>query len=96
MSRSFKKSCNNFGGYCGFACYFSNKKAKRQANQRFRTVSKRQLKKIINLDDLDEDNNIYKVREVSNVWDFPSDGLAHYIRYNKNWSDDDKRRIRMK
>lgn len=89
MSRSYKKP------YANWVCYFSNKKDKRIANQRFRSRNKHILKKIKELLDYDSsyvyepwdydtlDNTqgrlIHRVRECSDVWDFASDGLAHYV-----------------
>lgn len=93
MSRSYKKSGNNKYGFCCWACYFSNKKDKRLANRKFRTISKRWIKKMKSFNDIDDSNNVYKLKEVSNTWNFSSDGLAQYIRFNESWTNDDIRKI---
>ena len=70
MSRSYKKP------YACWVCYFSNKKDKRIANRKFRRKNKILLK-------LTPDKLKYRLREVSNVWSFSSDGLAHYVGNSK-------------
>ena len=37
--------------------------------------------------DIDDSNNVYKLKEVSNTWNFSSDGLAQYIRFNESWTN---------
>lgn len=64
MSRSKKKP------YLAWACYFSNKKDKTIANRIFRRKNKYRLKK--------GKPPLYHVREVSDTWNFESDGLAVY------------------
>lgn len=66
MSRSYKKP------YACQVCYFSNKKDKRMANKKFRRLNKILLK-------INSDRLKYRLREISNVWNFASDGLAHYV-----------------
>lgn len=66
MSRSRKKP------YACYVCYFSNKKDKRSANRKFRRFNRIFSK--INPEKLK-----YKLKEVSNVWSFSSDGLAQYV-----------------
>ena len=66
MSRSYRKP------YLSWVCYFSNKKDKRIANRKFRRLNK-VLTKIF------PDKLKYKLREVSDVWSFSSDGLVHYV-----------------
>lgn len=65
MSRSYK--------YHSFftICKGRNKKAKRAANRLFRRHNNLAIKH--NIDKL-----LYRLRECSNVWDFPTDGLAYY------------------
>lgn len=71
MSRSHK--------YHTFAtiCRGRNKKAKRIANRKFRRINNLAIKH--NLDKL-----LYKLREVSNTYNFPTDGLAYY-QNPKEW-----------
>ena len=65
MSRSKKKpDCS----YCGR----SNKTGKRFANRKFRRIEKEMLAH-------KPDNSPAHIRDVSDVWDFPKDGLAHYV-----------------
>lgn len=66
MSRSYKKP------YACYVCYFSNKKDKRRANRKFRRINKILTK-------INPDNLKYRLKEVSNVWNFSSDGLAYYV-----------------
>lgn len=66
MSRSYKKP------YACYVYYFSNKKDKRKANRKFRRFNR-----IFSRIDLEKLK--YKLKEVSNVWSFSSDGLAHYV-----------------
>ena len=66
MSRSYKKP------YANYVWYFSNKKDKRIANRKFR-----RLNKVFSR--IDPDKLKYKLKEVSDVWDFSSDGLAYYV-----------------
>ena len=96
MSRSKHKSNSDKGFFCCWACHKSNKKAKRETNQKFRTISKRLLKSLITCNDYDNEQNIYKSREISDVWDFPSDGLAQYISYDKDWTKDEIERNKRK
>lgn len=65
MSRSIRKP---FLTVCGG----SNKEARSKANRKFRRLTKSGIKKF-------EFSALpMLLREVSNVWDFPTDGLAHY------------------
>lgn len=96
MSRSRRKSCTDKGGFWSWAVHSSNKKAKVLTNQKFRSKSKRLLKNAIKSNSYDDMENVYKQREVSNVWDFPSDGLARYHVYDESWTDYDKMRIARK
>lgn len=65
MSRSHK--------YHTFAtiCRGRNKKDKRIANRKFRRINNLAIK--YNLDKL-----LYRLRECSDTWNFPTDGLAYY------------------
>ena len=71
MSRSHK--------YHTFAtiCRGRNKKDKRIANRKFRRINNLAIKH--NLDKL-----LYKLKECSDTWDFPTDGLAYY-QNPKRW-----------
>lgn len=72
MARSKKKN-----PFWSDVCYFSNKKSRTFANQCLRTETKRTLKKI--MDGEDPDTIEFKqLREVSDVWNFDSDGLPWY------------------
>ena len=65
MSRSIRKP---FLTFCGG----SNKDARSKANRKFRRLTKRKIKKF-------EFSALpMLLKEVSDVWDFPTDGLAHY------------------
>lgn len=66
MSRSYKKP------YACWVCYFSNKKDKRIANKKFRRINRILTK--INPDKLK-----HRLKEVSNTYNFASDGLACYV-----------------
>ena len=82
MSRSRK--------YHTFAtiCKGRNKKDKRIANRKFRRINNLAIKH--NLDKL-----LYKLKECSDTWNFPTDGLAYYqnpkkwkrFRYWRDMSD---------
>lgn len=75
MSRSYRKP------YSSFVCYTSNKKDKRLSNRRFRRIVKNLIKDSQNIDS----NSIpIKLKEVSNVYNFNSDGLVTYMGYLKN------------
>lgn len=65
MSRSHKY--HTFGTMCRGR----NKKDKRLANRKFRRINNLAIKH--NLDRL-----LYRLRECSNTWNFPTDGLAYY------------------
>lgn len=66
MSRSVKRP------FASYVCYFSNKKDKRRANRTFRRFNKILLK-------ADPEKLLSKLKEVSDVWNFSSDGLAYYV-----------------
>lgn len=66
MSHSYRKP------YSSYVCYYSNKKDKRIANRKFRKANKRLLKR-------NPDNLHNRLREVSEVYNFSSDGLAYYV-----------------
>lgn len=88
MSRSHK--------YHTFAtiCRGRNKKDKRIANRKFRRINNLAIKH--NLDKL-----LYKLKECSDTWDFPTDGLAYYqnpkrwkrFRYGREVSDEELNEI---
>ena len=56
-------------------CSGSNKKDKIAANRIFRRINKILLKK-------DPDKIKYRLREVSDTYDFATDGLAYYVKSN--------------
>lgn len=66
MSRSIKKH-----PFISICVHDSNKWSKTQANKKFRHLSKIKL-----ASDKEPPRHL---KEVSDVWDFPSDGLAYYI-----------------
>ena len=74
--------------YWSWVCYFSNKKDKKIANQRFRTKNKQLIKKLMKYDP-DEVDFYDKLREISDTWDFSSDGLANH-HYLDNETEEDK------
>lgn len=81
MSRSRWKSHTKFGRFDSHVYYFSNKKDKRMANRKFRRHIKCLTK-------LDEGDIVYPImRELSNTYDFASDGLKHYIERRKEIDD---------
>lgn len=94
MSRSYQHYAlrRNFKeAYWSWVCYFSNKKSKRAANQKFRTKNKSIIKRLLNehIDDMDGIDFHNKVREVMDNWDFSSDGLANH-HYLKTDTEEDK------
>lgn len=88
MSRSHKY--HPFGAICNGR----NKKDKRIANRRFRRHNNLAIKHNI-------DRLLYKLKECSDVWDFPTDGLAYYqdpkkwkrFRIWRNISDEELKEI---
>lgn len=75
MSRSYKKH-----PHCHCVCYKSNKTSKQAANRAFRSKNKQ----IIRNNDSLEDVIFKKLREVADVWDFASDGIANMTaKYEK-------------
>lgn len=68
MSRSKRKP---------YMTWCSNKKDKVAANRIFRRINKILLKK-------DPDKIKYRLREVSNTYNFATDGLAYYLKSNIN------------
>jgi hypothetical protein len=84
MSRSRKKP------YDCYVCYFSNKKDKQIANRKFRRINKIYVK--VNPDKLK-----YHLKEVSDTYDFASDGLASWMGDNPRFyfiTKDGKKYIR--
>lgn len=65
MSRSYKKH-----PFISFACHVSNKEDKVSANRLFRRISKKKLKQ--------GEDPLHSLKEISDVWDFDSDGLPYY------------------
>lgn len=74
MSRSYKKHPHiKIAGN-------SDKKSRTVANKKLRRANKLRLKR-------DPETGIFRtLREVSDTWDFPSDGLAYYTQNcKKEW-----------
>lgn len=65
MSRSYKY--HSFDTWC----YGSNKKDKVTVNRRFRRLNKLRVKS--------DREPLYKLNEISDTWNFNTDGLAFYI-----------------
>lgn len=42
--------------------------------------------------EVDEDTTFYNMREVSDVWDFATDGLAHFFNMRKRWNHSDNKK----
>lgn len=80
MSRSIRNRHNKYGVNLKISGN-SDKKSKRIANRKFRRKETLEEKNtLIN----QEDEFITKdIKEVSNTWDFSSDGLAYYMKFNK-------------
>lgn len=92
MSRSFKNRKDPNAVHITW-CGKSNKKDKRIANRKFRrkeNVETRQS--MINQEDM---FNTKDLKDVSNTYDFSSDGLAHYFNF-KDWEVEDKHRFKNK
>lgn len=92
MSRSYQHHAmrNKFrSGYWAVCCYFSNKKSKREANRKLR----RRIRSLVKRDDGDR---VYPImRELSDTWDFSSDGLVVYHGRNlRKWSNYDENDIK--
>jgi hypothetical protein len=92
MSRSKYKTTTNNSAFISCACYFSNKKDKRIVNRRFRRLNKILSHVTKHLNDYDDIKFYNKTKEISDVWDFSSDGLKYYIDIS-DWSSEDKRRV---
>ena len=75
MKRNFKEC------YFAICKYLSNKKSKQETNRRFRRITKYLMRKHAG-----EGYLPMKQREISDVWDFASDGLAihHFINEDSN------------
>lgn len=100
MSRSRWKSHTKHGRFGNFVCYFSNKKDRTLANQRFRTRNKQEIKRLFNYlyptsaylnewdaEDIFLDRFLYHIRECSDTWDFSSDGLKGYYSRKNKWRE---------
>lgn len=77
MSKSYRKP------FMSWIIYKSNKKDKIIANRKFRRVNKVRLK-------VNPDKLFYDLDEVSNTYNFASDGLVHYagdLKNNPNWNN---------
>lgn len=75
MSRSRKKVA-----VCGWTCKESEKKDKRLANRKFRKHTRQNLKELI--DGIDKIP--YRMREISQIWDFAKDGKQKLEWHSKN------------
>lgn len=83
MSRSQRSRKEKDGVFVNYL-NGSNKQDKQIANKKFRRKSK------LNIRDLDKDIP-YDLDEVSDTWNFRSDGLAHYSSFkDKFWNNVDK------
>lgn len=96
MGKSVKNRHDKYGTFVKI-CGVSDKKDKRLANRKFRRYSK------IDIYDPENDNIVHDLKEVSDVYDFNSDGLAVYINFSQRskWCDEpyseyDKIRFRRK
>lgn len=76
MSRSYKKHPS-----INYVCYSSNKKDKRIANRRLRRFNKQVIQSLSNgRTYLEDETEHFKIlREVSNTYNFASDGLSRII-----------------
>ena len=76
MSKSLRNRHEKYGVIIKF-CGKSDKEDKRIANRKFRRKSRVKLKM------LDESKLPMNIKEVSNTWNFSSDGLAYYVRFSR-------------
>ena len=76
MSKSLRSRHEKYGVFIKF-CGSSDKKDKRIANRKFRRKSRVKLKT------LDESKLPTDIKEVSNTWNFSSDGLAYYVKFSR-------------
>ena len=80
MSRSIRNRHDKKGVYLKW-CGTSDKKDKRIANRKFRRKEHIEEKETVLTG---EDNfETTDIKNVSNIWDFRSDGGANYIEFNK-------------
>lgn len=71
-------------------CYFSNKKSRTRANKKMRRYNKTVLDSLLNEGDLEDGKYFKKLREVSNTYDFDSDGLPRVYSLHQpivDWTD---------
>jgi len=81
MSRSLRSRHNKYGINMKLWGGDSDKKDKQKANRKFRRYSKMHAKmSILYEEDMFKYNNI---KDVSDTWDFRSDGLASYMSFNE-------------
>lgn len=92
MSRSLKTRHLKNGTFISW-CGGSNKKDKRIANRKFRRLSNMDAKLSI-LNDMDM-FSVHDLKDVSNPWNFSTDGLAQYITFT-NKCNEEIRKYRMK
>lgn len=97
MSKSIKNRHNKYGTFIKICGGGSNKKDKSIANKKFRRLSK------LNKYNPEDCKLVYDLDEVSNVYNFSSDGLSIYIQFSKGsrwrnepYSEYDKIRYRRK
>ena len=76
MSKSLRSRHDKYGVIIKF-CGNSDKKDKRIANRKFRRKSKTKLL------ELDETKLPVNIKDVSNTWNFSSDGLAYYVKFSR-------------
>ncbi len=79
MSRSIRNKHDKYGVNLKM-CSDSNKKDKRLANRKFRRIEAKEARETL----IQEEDKftVNDINEVSNTWDFSSDGLAYYVKLN--------------
>ena len=84
MSRSIRNRHEKNGVYLKI-CGISDKKDKITANRKFRRKEREEARRTL----IEEEDNFETtdIKDVSNIWNFRSDGGAHYIGFNqfKKW-----------
>lgn len=95
MSKSIRNRHNNSGVFIKNGGD-SDKKDKRVANRKFRRCTR------IHLSQLDDAKIPQSIRDVSDTWNFRSDGLAMYVkrysssRYRYSFEDDEWQKYKSK
>ena len=98
MSRTFNNSASNFGAFHSSVGYDSNEEYKRMANRKLRRKSKESILDAMRQEDdedMDMDVRRYeKPMEVSDIYDFPSDGKHKFERFHPELKNIDPSYIR--